>query len=129
MRPHITPLRHLIDIWVGALRSGHFKQAQHTLSDGEGLCCLGVLAMVAPEEWGLTLTDINDREAGYDHRLKVTYRGSSQFQILPRSFWTDSGLEELIGPQDDLTNPNDNGATFNELANIIEKYARERCED
>jgi len=30
-------------LWLEALRSGEYKQAQGLLTDGEGFCCLGVL--------------------------------------------------------------------------------------
>lgn len=29
--------------WVAALRSGNYKQAQYSLKDAKGFCCLGVL--------------------------------------------------------------------------------------
>jgi hypothetical protein len=34
-------------LWVDALRSGKFDQAQCTLQEGDGFCCLGVACAVA----------------------------------------------------------------------------------
>lgn len=40
------------DIWVSALRSGKYKQARDALTDGDGMCCLGVLCDLHREQTG-----------------------------------------------------------------------------
>lgn len=92
--------------WVKALRSGKYAQCQNYLQGGKGFCCLGVLAEVSGEK----------------------YHGfSSNLAYLPKVM-DFVGLSEPSGgfkqgqgvhpPQ--LTNLNDMGKSFQEIADIIE---------
>jgi hypothetical protein len=89
--------------WLDALRSGEWKQTTSgDLHRNNGHCCLGVGSVIAgcPQDDGEYLA-IKDR-----YGLK--------------SIW---GMY-ANGYGGDLTHHNDNGTTFPEIADIIEKNAR-----
>lgn len=109
-------------LWVAALRSGRFKQGRGCLTklvDGGQLdCCLGVACKVAIEN-GLA---VEVKPATFD---VLMYEGETG--ILPESVASWLGLEKCNGvfgkvPSDfqQLTEMNDNGKTFAEIADIIE---------
>lgn len=105
--------------WVKELRSGRYEQGAYRLVDNkDNFCCLGVLCNLAIDEgigkwvkgssgWAFcTATDIDDQE-------------------LPREVRDWAGMDSLYGRIKDgttsLTDLNDAGKSFKELADIIEK--------
>lgn len=103
--------------WVEALRSGEYKQTQGRLRNHDGFCCLGVLCDVLfPEDWKFTLGRCSHND--YSH-------------VLPPKVLREAGLQEsnpiVIGyslsahHDSSLASYNDEGKTFEEIANIIEK--------
>ena len=94
--------------WVAALRSGEFKQGKHALQDGDCYCCLGVACVVYEREVeklpngirGLILDD--EREAVRE------WLGLE----------CDAGQYSKAAPA--LTEHNDGGMTFAEIADLIE---------
>jgi hypothetical protein len=104
--------------WVAALRSGEYKQTTGKLRDGDAFCCLGVLcnlhAMAHPE--------IAANEFDSD-----SYLGDTALARKPVLDW--AGLSHRLGATDininghiaALTEHNDNGATFAEIADAIEE--------
>jgi hypothetical protein len=111
--------------WLTALRSGNYKQGSgylHTESDH--YCCLGVLC----EVMGLK----GEFVPGSEKRLKGHYVYDGSYPgALPQSVRDVTGLDDFgtlpttVRYRDtncnDLANLNDNGATFLEIAGIIEK--------
>lgn len=116
--------------WVAALRSGEYWQGQGRLaaateeSDPEiSYCCLGVLCDLAVKA-GVDVTVETDGSGG------KTFDGGRDFPPPKVLEW--SGLEDHQWglPQavyfddnqfDDLASLNDNGATFDQIADIIEE--------
>ena len=105
--------------WVAALRSGKYIQTTGLLrrsQPGDTLshCCLGVLCDLAPEgEWA--------SDSVYSHS-KTDYSGGA----LPEGVVKWAGLSSnnpvvLAEPVRNLSDVNDSGATFDEIADIIEK--------
>ena len=119
--------------WVAALRSGQYNQAQGQLRNGDSYCCLGV----ACELSGLGEWD--------GDQTLPTYVANSSYShsVLPEpikryyGLHNDSGSYKHIVPVDDddydhdlkpeenwyydsLTELNDGGKTFAEIADIIE---------
>lgn len=102
-------------LWVAALRSEKYEQTKDILEDNFGFCCLGVACKIADQHGvfvrkhddgtliGGDLSDQPDVQKWLG--LKSSYGG------LPEK--TGSGLTEL----------NDSGKTFKELADIIEQYS------
>ena len=100
--------------WVAALRSGKYKQQQGTLKGEEGYCCLGVFCSINGKEPEVAPFRIYDSE---DQLLVNIYEGSSVLyefcnQSINNSFIYDSAIEM-----------NDEGKSFEEIANFIEKEA------
>jgi hypothetical protein len=90
-------------LWVEALRSGKYEQATETLSDGHGYCCLGVACKVAGK---------SDAEiANWDNL--------SGFSSV-RAFFGLVGNDGDYSKNSCLAEDNDSGASFSEIADIIE---------
>ena len=105
-------------IWVEALRSGKYQQTQgrlaRELEDGSiGYCCLGVACEVLGAEKGLT----------QDGRIMWLATG-----FVPAIHYLPDGIKILLGLKDkggyheggSLVLTNDGGASFAEIADIIE---------
>jgi hypothetical protein len=105
--------------WVAALRSGAYKQGTGRLHDtyrGEDrFCCLGVLCDLAARE-GV----VNVRSSGPD----ILY--DDEADVLPQSVMDWSGVESEDGRLTTclpaLALMNDQGTTFAQLADEIERY-------
>jgi len=101
--------------WVKALRSKKYKQGTGELKSVDNeYCCLGVLCDII----GMKARKVSD---GY------TYFGND-YQIAPPSACQAVGLVDQHGTYnttihdaDCLTNDNDEGKTFKQIADIIEK--------
>ena len=115
--------------WVEALRSGRFKQGKRALTTvigGEEYdCCLGVACKVAIES-GLDLK-ISGRTMPtlLDGQLARIYDVSS-YGVLPEKvrewlglMWSDGAYGTDAG-EHHLTEDNDSGKTFEQIADIIE---------
>ena len=103
--------------WVDALRLGEYKQAKQALKTDEGYCCLGVACDISGlGEW----QDIHYAVMNSNGVLKRSAVG------LPVPVMSSLGLSFQDGSWgfDDkvqsLSKLNDQGATFEEIANIIE---------
>lgn len=104
--------------WVEALRSGKYEQGKGQLVKDGKYCCLGVLCEVIGMK----------KSKGTNHAF--TYYGD-EYQLAPYTAlravglndqhgsydYTDEGLDEGIA----LTERNDAGESFDEIADIIEK--------
>ena len=95
--------------WLTALRSGDYQQGQGYLRQGDQYCCLGVLCdlygkAVGPE-WEAADDDV--------HAMHGT-ESSLPFRVQE---WARIASPNPL----DLVEMNDNGSTFEELANIIEE--------
>jgi hypothetical protein len=91
--------------WVKALRSGKYRQTKHYLVNGGAYCCLGVLA---------SLAGVSDERMASEVALRF-FPEAMEFV----------GLKEIAGEFDGgkdacLAVRNDHGASFSEIADIIE---------
>lgn len=98
--------------WLRALRSGKFKQGQQTLcaktDDDYEFCCIGVLAHIAiSAPWA---------QFGYEH----TFEGNGE-----NTTTLSSKILRRVGLKDDIQTKlivmNDNGKSFKQIANWIER--------
>jgi len=106
-------------LWTTALRSGEYDQGRRALQAGGKFCCLGVLCdlyriHVSPaEEW---------EHDGW--RSAEWFMG--QDTVLPPRVMRWAGLEttwaDYGNKGDCLTNDNDSGKTFAEIADVIEQH-------
>jgi hypothetical protein len=109
--------KEVADKWVEALRSGKYKQGNGVLKDDNNkFCCLGVLC------------DISDMSIWIK-----SIEGSSEFNnyfensmYLPVKIRQWAEMNSASGIYDDwepsLASENDNGLSFNEIADLIEKH-------
>ena len=101
--------------WLNALRSGDYKQTKSCLHKGDGFCCLGVLC------------DLYGKEHNVEWKLVdagIYYEFQDKKAILPLSVIEWAGVED-DNPEiceTPLSRLNDNGSTFNEIADLIEKH-------
>lgn len=99
--------------WIAALRSGKYHQTDSWLNAHDGMCCLGVLCdLLHPEEW----------DSGCDVR---SIRGENQ--LPPAEIMREVGLppgargDDPVTVVNKLAEMNDDGATFVQIADFIEK--------
>ena len=108
--------------WVAALRSGDYKQAKGQLRTSDNsFCCLGVLCNLHAEDHPKIAREQTD-----------PIRYISQKDILPDAVCSWSGMESKAGyaynikigtrEYTTLAEANDAGATFEQIANWIEKH-------
>lgn len=98
--------------WVTALRSGEYKQCQGTLHRGDtgGFCCLGVYAAVN------NIADPKDMAVVFDGDGDL-HEGPTDIYVEIRDRLPDRAVEAGI-------EMNDNGKSFVEIADMIEKECR-----
>lgn len=110
--------------WIEALRSGRYKQGQKRLRQGgeEGAhlyCCLGVLCDLHREEVGGTWVPCNSNDPYFSY--------DNDAAILPHSVQEWAGLHAPSPSYNEydeqvlLTELNDHGTTFQQIADIIER--------
>ena len=98
--------------WLTALRSGDYQQGQGYLRQGDQYCCLGVLCdlygkAVGPE-WDDGPNEWADIQAMHGEEATLPFKVQE---------WAGIDSPSPL----DLAALNDNGSTFEELANIIEE--------
>lgn len=114
--------------WVEALRSGEYAQTRAgALRDSTGYCCLGVACdLYAKEHDDLKEIPFNSLfPGGYYSYAFVDSDGFQHVAFLPEVVRQWLGLRTASGKffydgVKDLAPMNDDGADFNEIANIIE---------
>lgn len=104
--------------WLEALRSGKYKQGKNHLQDNDNnFCCLGVLCDIYdPSKW----------EKIFNVADAYTYNRESS-SILPENIAYILGIGRFgyyveEGTLFSLTELNDQGSTFSEIADVIEKH-------
>lgn len=103
------------DKWCEALRGGEYEQTKEALQDGSAYCCIGVLCELAA------------RAGIYVERILVDdieiICGGELCEQPAVDSW--ARLEDYI--EEELISLNDNGASFPEIADEIEKLVD--CEE
>lgn len=110
----------IADAWIAALRSGEFKQTQMALNNGVAMCCLGVLCELHSREtgtpWNKGCYFHEDAELPLEVAQWARMRNIAP-GILKAPVTTPSGVHGVH-----LAELNDNGASFVEIADVIEKH-------
>jgi hypothetical protein len=107
--------------WVEALRSDKYKQGKSYLKVGDTFCCLGVLCDISGlAKWKRPATITAPPGVGMYLDAETT---------LPGAVMSWAGLREgnpeipfTDGGFDTLADVNDGGASFGEIADLIEKH-------
>lgn len=112
--------------WVALLRYGDLPQIRDTLTSSRGNCCLGVLCELAYEEGIINRDDIDPRSTKYYSSLEAdeSFDGENwSITGLPLAVqkWADLDYSPWTKNNDALADINDQGATFKQIADIIER--------
>jgi len=103
--------------WIAALRSGKYRQGEGCLcATAKGrtrFCCLGVLAN---EELDAEWVFSNDP---YNPTWSLHYKGDEDDGLLPKDARRELGLS--ADQEQDLSDMNDEGKSFREIADWIEE--------
>jgi hypothetical protein len=106
--------------WVAALRSGKYQQARGVLAGPEGYCCLGVLCEVAIES-GLPVSVSREGDlTTYDQHTALMPPQVYEWATLKKSTGCSDG--DFYTPDGYLANMNDSGASFAQIADLIEEH-------
>ncbi len=124
--------------WLERLRSGEIEQTSCRLGDEDGArCCLGVLCDVAVEEKVIPPPILNEEGPQSDRVLIYGVDDDSNKGVLPQAVVDWAGLENSCPQVEDpmtitsrvtkdkietntLMQMNDEGMTFEEIAEVIE---------
>jgi hypothetical protein len=100
--------------WIKALRSGQYKQGEGNLCSNGAFCCLGVLTNIY----------IQETNQQWHHDVGGLYSFETNGGTLPFSVqqWAGIGAPNPYVCGQHLTDWNDNGASFEELADLIEEH-------
>jgi len=102
-------------LWVDALRSGKYQQTTTVLRSPQGgYCCLGVLCDVMGLEWEAAATT----GLVVDYVPSIDSTGAQQSGFLSHKTCGEAGLD--VAQAVDLSEMNDAGHSFDEIANYIE---------
>lgn len=111
--------------WLKALRSGEYKQTTDTLFDGGGYCCLGVLCDLYRKEtnegsWeydGDSFGNVNSHIFCVGNSVG---NGALGYTVME---WAElSEINPIIKDNKSVAEFNDEGKTFEDMANLIEEY-------
>jgi hypothetical protein len=120
--------------WVEALRSGKYKQIFSRLHTNTGFCCLGVLCDIVKDEvrghWEEYPTDA---AVSGTRKFVVPHAKVEEICPLPITVRNYTGMKSAFGTFiadtagniKSLAGLNDQGASFEEIADIIEKHAEQ----
>lgn len=107
--------------WLKALHSDKYKQTTSCLHDANGYCCLGVLTDIYLNEKGKTWEDEYPVNKDGEHGWQATLDEKvAEWAFKPKYSNCDDAQVEVEGSNHCLAELNDNGYTFNEIADIIE---------
>lgn len=112
--------------WVEALRSGQYSQVRSYLHTEKGYCCLGIACELYQEEIGDLTIEMD--KAGLT-------RYNSHDSVLPQKVRKWLGLkgttggytkydDHLLHDYHSLSGANDQGASFEDIADIIESQPK-----
>ena len=107
--------KEVADLWVKALRSGDYQQGTGALCRDNKYCCLGVLSAITP---GIKIKNLGPyKEFGISRATGLLASEVREY----------SGVGSDVGifSGDQLAKINDAGATFAEIADIIEQKWKE----
>ena len=122
------------EVWINALRSGKYEQGSEKLRRVTGYCCLGVLCDIYAQEHNTQWEFRGDEEINPQSQDYWYFDEHSEF--LPESVmnWAelkthnptvrvdveDNDDEDNWYYKDELSDINDSGYDFSQIANIIE---------
>ncbi len=115
--PSSTDIDTRIKLWTDALRSGDYQQTTGELHNRAGFCCLGVACDVFIKAGGAL------EEVAQNGCFHYRDTHSTESAVLPNAVRDWLGLrtgDGAISQDLSLASENDNGASFEEIADLIE---------
>lgn len=116
--------KEILERWIAALRSGEYKQGRQQLYNGDGYCCLGVLCELAVKDGAIRAYD-KEKETLLPMFLKEWAGVDPLVEDISQSSET-FGLSLTVQPEgqhyQSLAALNDKGASFEQIADWLEKY-------
>ena len=119
------------EVWINALRSGKYEQGSEKLRSVTGYCCLGVLCDIYAQEHNTQWEFRGDEEINPQSQDYWYFDEHSEF--LPETVMNWAELkthnptvrvhnddEDTFYYTDELSDINDSGYDFSQIANIIE---------
>jgi hypothetical protein len=102
--------------WTRRLESGDYLQGRGKLQEGDRYCCLGVLCEIAVEQGVIRRPAMVGGVVTYDNysTAHLPYSVAYWSGITP-----EGRLSSKVGGWEDLTQLNDNGYTFKQIAEVI----------
>jgi hypothetical protein len=120
--------QHIKQLWVDALRSGKYQQGTGHLRREGNYCPLGVLCdLYDRDENGPGWDEGDETYLGYNSFLPPDVRGWAAMTRSPLSDWIIASIEPVCATAQPLpvefklSQMNDGGASFDEIANFIEQ--------
>lgn len=132
--------------WIERLRSGRIPQTRAVLGYPNGRrCCLGVLCDIAVEQGVIPLpmldeygSRVNSDGIPYATRLRYGTKVDNSVTRLPEAVRKWAGLhdqsgvayrpDDILARGDSLVKLNDEGASFTDIANELEKHPTDYLE-
>jgi hypothetical protein len=111
-----------IQEWTNALRSGNYKQGKNYLRNAtDEFCCLGVLCDLAdPSKWERTTSDERHEVYAWGAEASTQLIHNEDLELAIGLNGMVSNTWGSFTIQDVLAQHNDNGATFAEIADMID---------
>jgi hypothetical protein len=108
--------------WVAALRSGEYKQGRHFLRKiDDTFCCLGVLCDLVAKEDPYFRWEKNSSNSAFNMLIDDKMPSAEVYAFIEYSSEGDRMMWEARSRGTCLSEMNDAGHTFTEIADIIEK--------
>ncbi len=104
--------------WVAALRSGEYKQATGRLRVDDSFCCLGVLCDLHAKFTGTVWWQNENRQFEYKGQRQILPEPVIEWAAIPHEFGDNIYLHHK---RICLSAENDEGVSFAEIADIIER--------
>lgn len=117
------------ELWLAALRGGEYVQGKGTLCrEGKEFCCLGVLTDIYVKETGQKWITFHESDADDDCYELIEWEFDDEAELLPKVVARWAGLPDMDvevplenGRTKCLASYNDCGATFEQIADAIER--------
>lgn len=106
--------KEIMELWVKELKSGYWQQGKYFLEHSGFFCVYGVLANLAAL-YGVC-SHSGQNLNGFDKKITVVPESVIQWAELK------SPIGEIPGLKYSLAEMNDNGKSFKDLAEVIEKH-------
>jgi hypothetical protein len=121
--------------WLAALRSGNYRQAKYRLREGNDFCCLGVLCDILSPDIGGEWVKPKEKETAWpvtehsfqfrcrtDHQNTEDVGGLLHERVAEVAGLDTNQLGVSFKPHLTLADLNDQGKSFAQIADTIEKY-------